>query len=1739
MPALLLVHQSDLSGLPGEIARWEAWMSFTKAVENRFNRLKKQRDEGRITEDEFLREVEKLQFEDEQGRLWMIDAYSGNWYFEENGQWVSDEPPKFEPEILCSRCGESVQDASASMCKRCQAEVAAALAQAKSSVGVVAESESPSAETIVEGPGVSPQFAASVRTDSVTAHSTEDDRPEDPEERGWVSESEDEQRAQFFYDRGVEHFDAGDWQEALDFFEQALQVAPSYRDARKLASVARNSLEKEKDQRMVSSKLSMLYERAEEKLAEGQWQDAYDLLQEVLSLDAEYRDARSLSEQALAELVVVEEQRRQASALGALYRQGEKDFKAERWGESIELLSQVKDLDADYFADDPRYAQSLDMLAEAERQQQLETLYADAVQNIQEKRWGQAVRFLQEVVAIEEGYRDAQDLLEAAERQDFIDRQRAIGLEHLTAGRWAEAAESLCTVTELEPNDQAVQCGLLYARGREYVRAENWREAIDVFGRLMSIDASYRDVAAQLTKCKTTLRLQSTYQAAVDHLEQGHRREALRAFEMVVGIAPDYRDVSQRLIETRTEIELADLYDQGLRSAEGYRLPEAIIALEQVVAKRDDYRDAADRLTELKRLKRLSDLYSQGVSAFQVGKWSEAVIDFKRVVETDPTYRDAAYRLEEAQRQDRLHDLYNRGLECLEDKDWTRAIEYFEQVVQEDEIYRDAMARLMEARRQRQLTGLYREGEARFAEGNWEEAVAAFEKMLSLDPTDEWGVTARMREGRRQRDLVQMYTQAIHLYDEQRWEEASQLFEKLIEEEPNYQDSTIRLREIDKQEELASLFAKANEYRTAGQWDAAVETYQRILKIDKDYETVSEDLEEARQRRKIVSMYQEGQTLMGQQRWARAAEVFERLLALEPGREDVMARLAEAKKQQELVDLYAEAVHNLEQGHCGEAVECFEKVIHVDASYRDAQSQLDEARERQKFSQLLDRGKTLYEQEDFEGTISVLRRALELDPQHDQARDMLQNAQRQLETVHYYDAGLRYFENGQWVEAIDFLSRVVSHAPDFRDASARLESAKTQQKLDELYQIALKAVKAKDWSEAVRNLEQIVEVDGNYKDASDQLVYAREQIHARLTAMYNKGKEHLSTGRWQAAIDIFERLQGEDAGFADVERLLREARTLQEQTELAALYEQGMRCLVAGDWALASEYLERVQARAPDYKDVGEQLRLARQRQLRAYVSEAGPVASQSSSYGSQPRGDELVAEPEAQQKSWPFATILFGLIGLFLCCVASLGIVLIAGRSYPLSSQISAFLTPATVSMVASEPFPTVGLGAGQITGSPLPALVTTPGTGLQSSPVPPPPEGGTEGEQVELITSTLGVSNLPTGVATQELIPTVRSLRVPGLPTWTPVPLSLPDATSEPGTDAMDVEEKKPVTNVPPAVQQAMEDRGVGVESGAAVAAATPTKELASGGGTETEESADGVEPPPTPEPTEEALAPLSGKIAFSVYEPGPRQYSVYIANVDGSGMTSILSNASAPALSQEGSLLAYRSWDNSDRRIMVFDLTSGQYTRLTGFAEDSRPDWSQDGVLVFNSSKESDRNSRLYTVGFWVGASDQGLHDESGRATLGDNASWLGTERIAYNSCAQGCGIFVANPDGSGASRIIDNADRVSLDGSPDGNRIVYAARRDAHWDISVIDANGSGGEQLTDDDAIDWLPTWSPDGAHIAFVSNRDGNWAVWAMTADGNDLRKLFDLPGSPDGFVRDEPAWSSQGWIEERISWAP
>lgn len=50
---------------------------------------------------------------------------------------------------------------------------------------------------------------------------------------------------------------------------------------------------------------------------------------------------------------------------------------------------------------------------------------------------------------------------------------------------------------------------------------------------------------------------------------------------------------------------------------------------------------------------------------------------------------------------------------------------------------------------------------------------------------------------------------------------------------------------------------------------------------------------------------------------------------------------------------------------------------------------------------------------------------------------------------------------------------------------------------------------------------------------------------------------------------------------------------------------------------------------------------------------------------------------------------------------------------------------------------------------------------------------------------------------------------------------------------------------------------------------------------------------------------------------------------------------------------------------------------------------------------------------------------------------------------------------------------------------------------------MNANGSAQTRLTNISAPDAQPAWSPDGTKIAFTSNRVGDSQIWVMNADGS------------------------------------
>ena len=140
----------------------------------------------------------------------------------------------------------------------------------------------------------------------------------------------------------------------------------------------------------------------------------------------------------------------------------------------------------------------------------------------------------------------------------------------------------------------------------------------------------------------------------------------------------------------------------------------------------------------------------------------------------------------------------------------------------------------------------------------------------------------------------------------------------------------------------------------------------------------------------------------------------------------------------------------------------------------------------------------------------------------------------------------------------------------------------------------------------------------------------------------------------------------------------------------------------------------------------------------------------------------------------------------------------------------------------------------------------------------------------------------------------------------------------------------------------------------------------------------------------------------------------------------------------------------------------------------------------------------------------------------------------DRIAFTSARGGVGldIFVMEADGSSQDRLTLNE---GLDSdahpywSPVGEQILYSSDEGDEFDpeVWVINADGTGKQQLTDNQAWDLGVSWYPDGSKILFLSDRHspGEIDLYAMNPDGSEVTRLAFTPGireeqatySPDG----------------------
>ena len=368
------------------------------------------------------------------------------------------------------------------------------------------------------------------------------------------------------------------------------------------------------------------------------------------------------------------------------------------------------------------------------------------------------------------------------------------------------------------------------------------------------------------------------------------------------------------------------------------------------------------------------------------------------------------------------------------------------------------------------------------------------------------------------------------------------------------------------------------------------------------------------------------------------------------------------------------------------------------------------------------------------------------------------------------------------------------------------------------------------------------------------------------------------------------------------------------------------------------------------------------------------------------------------------------------------------------------------------------------------------------------------------------------------------------------TPVPASTPTSAPLPtGTERPTFTPTSPVLATRPMTPTA-------------VATNTPVIE-----GAETPEtSPTPLEDTPTAAAIQEAgqVPKLSGTLLFPAFDITAQTYHLYQMDLATGQTEKLIDQASQPAVSWDGTRIAWRSWKPEQRGLLSRPINGTDVWQIIPFNEAARPDWAPDNArLVFPSRQEPDRESRLY---LFTGIGDEPFIEiqRHGSPVIGRTPIFLPDGRIVYQGCVENdCGLFVMDVDGANPQRLTDFKDDTGPAVSPDGQRIVYMSMSSGYWQVNVVNVDGTSQRRLTDDWYWNGLPVWSPDGRYILFVSTRDENWPdtlaptdntefrLWVMDADGGN-QQLFNemtlrLDGIPAG-VAEHEAW---GWIEERMIW--
>jgi len=258
---------------------------------------------------------------------------------------------------------------------------------------------------------------------------------------------------------------------------------------------------------------------------------------------------------------------------------------------------------------------------------------------------------------------------------------------------------------------------------------------------------------------------------------------------------------------------------------------------------------------------------------------------------------------------------------------------------------------------------------------------------------------------------------------------------------------------------------------------------------------------------------------------------------------------------------------------------------------------------------------------------------------------------------------------------------------------------------------------------------------------------------------------------------------------------------------------------------------------------------------------------------------------------------------------------------------------------------------------------------------------------------------------------------------------------------------------------------------------------------------------------------------KIYFVSNRTGHKE--VWSMDPDGSNqkqLTSFKSISIMPAISPDGSKLAFTSYVNGNPGIVILSTETGR--RLPFYNQraslNATPNFTPDGKQILYASSASG-----YAQIYVANLDGSGLKRISSSRAIEVEPKVnpkTGNDIVFVSGRTGPQQIFRMNFDGTGVERLTSGEGEASNPSwHPNGVKIAFSWTRGfatGNFNIFVMDVASRDYFQLTHSEGRNENPNWAPDGVHLVFMSTRSGSPEIYTMLADGSQVHQLTSAGGN-------------------------